>query len=74
MRNTATVRWIIKPWGDLLMLYGPFRLLTCVPPVVALLIQEMPEKHLQFGPWLIAYAFALSIAVSAAYIVIFRSQ
>ena len=74
MENATTLGRFIRAGRDPLMLYVLFRLLTCVPPVVALLIQEMPEKHLQFGPGLIAFAFGLSIAVSSAYTVILRTQ
>ena len=74
MQNATTLRRVIMAGRDPLILYVLFRLLTCVPSVVALVIQEVPEKHLQYGPGLIAYAFALSIAVATAYTVILRSQ
>ena len=74
MQSATTASWIITPWRQPQLLYFPFRLTTCVPPVVALLIQEMPEKNLQYGPALIAYALIFNVAIAAAYMVIMSSK
>ena len=74
MSNTIPARWIIKPWHLSQLLYYPFRLLTCVPPIAALLIQNAPEQNLQYGLALIAYALIFNVAIAAAYMVVFRSQ
>ncbi len=74
MNSTVPARWIIKQWNLHHLLYFPFRLLTCVPPIIALFIQNVPEENLQYGPALIAFALIFNLAISAAYIVVLRSQ
>ena len=74
MQSATTASWVIRPWRQPLLLYFPFRLLTCVPPVLALLIQNVPEENLQYGPALIAYALIFSVAIAAAYTLVMTSQ
>ena len=73
MSNAATARRIIRAGRDPILPYVPFRLLTCVPPALALLIQNLPERNLQYGPALIAYAVTLSLVVAVSYTVVLRS-
>ena len=74
MSSRNQPRWFIKQWHLHHLLYFPFRLLTCVPPVLALLIQNVPEENLQYGPALIAYALIFNVAIAAAYMVVLRAQ
>ena len=70
MSDATTFGQFVRAWRMPLLMYFPFRLLTCVPPYVAMYTQNVPDENLEFGNGLVAYGVILSMVVALAYTLI----